>query len=55
LDLSDAAARAMSQHTRDNTQNRHGSHEYTLEQYGLTRDAVTARFAAYMDRFELRP
>ena len=29
----------------------HGTHEYSLERYGLDADEVTARFAPWVERF----
>jgi hypothetical protein len=34
-----------------NPKNKHGVHRYTLEQFGLSRTAETARFRAYCERF----
>lgn len=34
-----------------NPQGKHGKHEYRLEDYGLTRDGVHARYKDYTDRF----
>jgi len=53
LELRAEAAGAMGRHLEENVQNKHGSHEYTLEQYGLTREMVTRRLAAYIERFQV--
>lgn len=55
LELHDAARTAMQTWLADNTRHKHGRHEYTLEQFGLTRDAVHARFSAYMARYGIAP
>jgi sulfotransferase family protein len=36
-----------------NSKAKHGEHEYSLEEYGLTADRVRERFAHYYDRFEI--
>jgi hypothetical protein len=37
-----------------NPKDKHGAHRYTLEQFGLERDALTRRFARYCERFDLQ-
>jgi hypothetical protein len=37
----------------ENPKGKRGTHEYRLDDYGLDRDAVTAAFAAYTERFEI--
>jgi len=49
--LSDAAVVAMQATLDANPQGKHGKHAYALEDYGLTRDIVYARFADYIERF----
>lgn len=44
---------AMEQHIADHPKGKHGTHEYDLATFGLTRDAVRERFADYVDRFGL--
>jgi hypothetical protein len=53
LELSPHAAGAMAGHLRENVQNKHGSHDYTLERYGLSKESVTTRLAAYIERFDV--
>ena len=53
LDLSPAAAGAMHAHVRDNPQGKHGTHEYGLEEFGLTPEAVRVRLRAYIERYRL--
>jgi hypothetical protein len=53
LDLSAAAEQAMLAWIAANPQHRHGRHEYTLAQFGLSEAAVHERFAEYMERHEL--
>ena len=31
----------------------HGSHEFSLDEFGLSADEVRERFSFYLDRFEL--
>lgn len=47
------AEQAMLRHERENPRGKHGTHEYDLEQYGLTAEAVRDRLGWYIDRFEL--
>ncbi len=48
----DAPARsALEAHTRANPKGRHGAHEYSLDDWGLTKEEVRARFAPYAERF----
>lgn len=42
---------AMSRFLAANPKNKHGVHRYTLEQFGLSRAAETARFRSYCERF----
>jgi hypothetical protein len=47
------AEQALEAHVRDHPRNKHGKHEYDLARFGLTREAVEARFAPYIERFGL--
>ena len=53
LELPAPALAAMRAHVEAHPKGRHGSHDYGLEEYGLTVDDVKARFAAYVERFGL--
>jgi hypothetical protein len=53
LELTPRAAAAMELHLAANPQNKHGTHDYSLEQFGLTANDVTTRLARYMERFGL--
>ncbi len=53
LVLTPRAAAAMELHREANPQNKHGAHDYSLEQFGLDADLVRRRLARYIDRFEL--
>jgi len=53
LELTPRAAAAMDLHRETNPQNKHGSHDYSLAQFGLTSEAVTSRLAAYIERYDL--
>jgi len=49
--LSDEAATAMGRWLLDHPRHRHGRHEYSLEQFGLSPATVRDRLADYTDRF----
>jgi len=36
-----------------NPQGKHGAHHYTLEEYGLSANAIEERFAAYLEEFQV--
>ena len=38
-----------------NPQGKHGTHRYSLETFGLTRDMINDRFAFYCEYFGIRP
>jgi len=46
-----AAEAAMTAYLAQNPKGKHGKHEYSLEEYGLTRQQVRARFRDYCERF----
>ena len=50
LELTDDAERAMRQWTQDNTREKRAAHEYTLEEFGFTRDGLASEFAEYRER-----
>jgi Sulfotransferase family len=49
-DLDGRTAELMGAWVADNPRHRHGTHRYTLEQFGLTPAGVLERFAAYTER-----
>jgi hypothetical protein len=49
--LGEPPREALRRHVDENPQDRHGAHRYSLEEYGLTRDAVRGRLAEYVARF----
>lgn len=49
--LSDEARSAMERTMADNPKGKHGRHEYSLEEYGLTREGVYERFSGYIERY----
>ena len=53
LSLSAAAEQAMVAWITANPQHKHGRHEYTLAQFGLSEAGVHARFADYIERHQL--
>jgi hypothetical protein len=53
LELAPRTVDAMRKHVADHPQNKHGTHTYTLADYGLTAEMVTARMVRYVERFEV--
>lgn len=51
--LAEAGRAAMQAFLAANPKNKHGVHRYTLEQFGLRRDAEAARFRNYCERFQI--
>jgi len=54
LSIDTAAAEAMHNHMQANPKNRHGKHEYHLDDWGMTREDILSRFAPYIERFKIR-
>jgi hypothetical protein len=50
-----AAEAGMQAWLRDNPQDKFGRHEYKLAQFGLTPEAVRARFERYLARYQVEP
>jgi hypothetical protein len=53
LELAPASAAALERHVHAHPQNRHGTHDYALAEFGLTASAVLDRMARYVERFDL--
>jgi hypothetical protein len=53
LPLSGATADALRAHVAANPQSKHGRHDYSLDEFGLTPSIVRDRFAGYLARFDL--
>lgn len=53
LDLTPAVEQGVQDYLAANPRDKHGSHSYTLEEFGLDRDEVDAAFAGYRARFGL--
>ncbi len=51
--LTDEARQRMQSFLTANPKNKHGVHRYSLEEYGLNREAEARRFAAYCERFSI--
>jgi hypothetical protein len=51
--LSETAEANMRTYLADNPQGKHGKHSYSLEEYGLTREEVRARYADYCRKFQI--
>ena len=49
--MSPEMERRMMRHMQEKPRHKHGVHRYTLEQFGLSRAAETARFRTYCERF----
>ncbi|MEE2675274.1 MAG: sulfotransferase [Myxococcota bacterium] len=50
LELTGDAERAMRQWSQDNARERRAAHEYTLEEFGFTREGLASDFAEYRQR-----
>jgi hypothetical protein len=53
LTLSPLAEGRMQSRIQANPESSHGSHEYTLEHFGLRKEALHEMFRDYMERFDL--
>jgi hypothetical protein len=53
IEMSDAAETAMRAWHANNPQGKHGEHHYRAEDFGLTEDAIAARFTAYLEHFQI--
>jgi hypothetical protein len=53
LPMDATIVKALRDHVDSHPQGKHGSHDYELSRYGLTRQSVLDRFAPYVERFEL--
>jgi hypothetical protein len=51
LDYTPAVAAGVESYLAENPRDKHGTHTYTLEEFGLDRDEVDAAFAGYRERF----
>jgi Sulfotransferase family len=55
MELCKEAKERMALYIKNNPRNKHGSHSYSLEQFGLDRETVLSHFAPYYKRFNLTP
>jgi len=53
LSIDGPADQAMKEHIRANPKDRHGKHEYHLDDWGMTTEEVVSRFAPYIERFNI--
>ncbi len=53
LDYLSTARSEMESHLAANPKGKHGTHTYSLEEFGLQDKTVLDRFAAYVDRFDI--
>lgn len=51
LEVTDRVTAAVRAYLDENPRDKHGRHDYDLADFGLDQDEVSARFAAYRDRF----
>ena len=54
LPMTAAAEEGVRRYLHDNPRDKHGTHRYSLDDFGLDRDEVDAAFASYRDHFDLR-
>lgn len=54
IDLSDATRRTMEEFIAANRADKHGTHQYSAADFGLSPDRVRADFADYIDHFEVQ-
>jgi hypothetical protein len=43
----------MREYVASHPQRKHGKHEYSLEEYGLSPESIRERLGFYLDRFNL--
>ncbi len=53
LPLGSETRAALEAHVREHPQGKHGRHEYSLDEYGLSPERVRDRFAGYVERYGL--
>lgn len=53
LPYSDAVEQGVVRWLKENPQNKHGRHGYSLEQYGLTRERIRSEFAGYREQYAI--
>jgi hypothetical protein len=53
LAWSEEFAERLNSYVQQNPRGKHGAHRYAPEDFGQTGDAISKRFAAYIERFEL--
>ena len=53
LPMNDNVASRLEDYATAHPMNRHGKHEYALEEYGLDADTILDRFAAYLEKYRV--
>jgi hypothetical protein len=53
LAWSEQFAQRLNYYLQQNPRGKHGAHRYAPEDFGQTAEAISERFAAYIERFEL--
>lgn len=54
LPLPDGTREKIASYIADHPKGKHGSHDYKLQQFGLTENKVLDRFAGYIERFDIK-
>jgi hypothetical protein len=53
FELSEEAEIRMRHWIADNPQGKHGGHQYSAEEFGLSEDEISERFAPYLEHFQV--
>ena len=53
LPFDDTVAKQLRDYDKAHPMNKHGKHEYSLAQYGLTEDQVLSRFDFYLQQYTI--
>lgn len=53
LPMTNSASQRIEEYAKQHPMNKHGKHQYDLEQFGLSEAQVLKRFAFYIDRFNV--
>lgn len=48
IELTSSAEEAIRRYDENNRQHQHGKHDYSLEEFGLSRDRIDAAYAEYL-------
>ena len=53
MPMSGQTAKLMQDYAEAHTMGKHGSHDYQLEEYGLSEQKILDRFGFYIERFDI--